>query len=299
MKNGRRKLKTSCIAYLFLSPALIIAVAFVFYPSLFVLKLSFMDWDLIKPVQEFVGWGNFSRLFAPGTEFWSAFWHTIQYGVIYIPLTIVLGLSIALALMRIEFLQGFFQTVYFFPAITSISVIAIVWSYIYNPQMGLLNSFLRVVGVPVTALPQWLNDPDLAMIALALMGVWQSLGFVVLLFVAGLRNIPTTFYDAAMVDGANQRTIFWKITLPLLSPVLFFVVFMLLINSFNVFGVVAIMTKGRPLGSTNVLLYFIYEQAFQLFDAGLASAASVTVFIIILLFVFMQMKFGEKLVFYQ
>jgi len=214
-------------------------------------------------------------------------------------MSIVLGLVLALALTRVRFLRGFFQSLYFLPSVTSIAVLSVVWSLIYNPQIGPLNKVLLAVGVPAANLPTWLNDPALAIPALAMMGVWQSMGFVTLLFIAGLKNIPGMYYDAASVDGAGRWDTFWQITFPLLSPVMFFVIFMLLINSFRVFGAVAIMTRGRPLGSTNVLLYFIYQQAFRFFDAGFASAASWVVFMIILGIVMLQTKFGERSVFYQ
>jgi len=295
----RRKLRTTFIAYALLAPALIIALVFTYYPALYVIRLGFFKWDLISPTQEFVGLANFQRLFALDSEFWSSLLRTLEYGAIYIPLSIVVGLGLAVALTRVKFLRGFFQSLYFVPSVTSIAVVSIVWSLIYNPQIGPLNRALTLLGVPAASLPQWLNDPDLAIPALAVMGVWQSMGFVTLLFIAGLRNIPTIYYDAAAVDGAKGWDVFWRITFPLLSPVFFFVIFMLLINSFRVFGAVAIMTRGRPLGSTNVLLYMIYENAFRFFDAGLASAASLVVFVIILIFVILQTKLGERSVFYQ
>lgn len=292
-------LRNTIIAYLLLAPALIISLVFTYYPSLYVIRLSFFDWDLISPEQTPVGLQNFGRLLAVGSEFWPSLFRTIEYGLVYIPLSIIIGLGLALALVRIKFLQGFFQSLFFIPSVTSIAVVSIIWSLIYNPQVGPLNRFLIMLGVPVSELPQWLNDPDLAIIALAIMGVWQSMGFITLLFIAGLRNIPKIYYDAAAVDGAKPQYVFRRITLPLLSPVFFFIVFMLIINSFRVFGAVAIMTKGRPLGATNVLLYYIYENAFKFFDAGLASAASLVVFILIMLFVYLQTKLGERSVFYQ
>jgi ABC-type sugar transport system permease subunit len=224
---------------------------------------------------------------------------TVEYALIYIPFSVVLGLFFASALNRTRFLPGLFQTLYFIPSVTSVAVVAVVWSFMYNPQIGLFNRMLAVLGVPAAALPGWLNDPSLAIPALAIMGTWNSLGFVILLFVSGLNNIPKTYYDAAAMDGAGGLYIFRKITLPLLSPVFFFVLFVLIINSFRVFGAVAIMTKGRPLGSTNVVLYYIYQQAFRFFDAGLASSASLIVFVIMLLVVIFQFKFGEQSVFYQ
>jgi multiple sugar transport system permease protein len=295
----RRKWRNTFTAYIFLAPALVIMLLFTYYPAMYVLRLSFYDWDLISPTQIPVGLSNFERLFSAGSEFWSSLLRTLEYGTIYIPVSIVLGLVLALALTRVRFLRGFFQSLYFLPSVTSIAVLSVVWSLIYNPQIGPLNKMLLALGVPSTNLPTWLNDPDLAIPALAMMGVWQSLGFVTLLFIAGLKNIPGMYYDAASVDGAGRWNTFWRITFPLLSPVMFFVVFMLLINSFRVFGAVAIMTRGRPLGSTNVLLYFIYQQAFRFFDAGFASAASWVVFMIILGVVMLQTKFGERSVFYQ
>jgi ABC-type sugar transport system permease subunit len=293
-----KKLKTTLIALVLLGPALLISLVFTYYPTLYVIRLSFFDWDLISPNQVYVGLENFQRLFSSNSEFWTSLYRTVEYGLIYISLSMSLGLCFALALNRIKFLQGFFQSLYFVPSVTSIAVVSIVWSLIYNPQ-GPLNRILLQLGIEQSRLPQWLNDPDLAIPALAVMGVWQSMGFITLLFIAGLKNIPDIYYDAAKVDGAKNWHQFRHITMPLLSPVLFFVAFMQLINSFRVFGAVAIMTKGRPLGSTNVLLYFIYENAFKFFDAGLASAASLVVFAIILAFVLLQNKLGERSVFYQ
>lgn len=297
--SSLRRARNTATAYLLLAPALVVMLVFVYYPSVYVFQLSFYDWNLISPSRAFVGLANFQRLFATTSEFWPSFMRTLEYGAIYIPLSLVLGLLLALMLTRIRVLQGFFQSLYFLPSVTSIAVLSVVWSLIYNPQIGPLNQALSLLGVPRGSLPQWLNDPDLAIPALAAMGTWQTLGFVTLLFIAGLKNIPVVYYDAASVDGANRWATFRRITLPMLSPVLYFIIFMLLINSFRVFGAVAIMTRGRPLGSTNVLLYFIYQQAFRFFDAGLASAASVSVFMIILAFVLLQTKLGERTVFYQ
>lgn len=295
----RRKWKRTLLSFGLLSPALLIMLSFTYYPAMYVLRLSFFEWDLISPTQQFVGWENYRRLFEAGSEFWPSLWRTLEYGAIYIPLTLLVSLLLALALNRIKFFRGLFQSLYFIPSVTSIAVISVVWSLIYNPQIGPLNQILEAMGVPFADLPQWLNDPSLAIPALAIMGAWQSMGFNTLLLIAGLRNIPSTYYEAAAVDGATRWKSFWSITLPMLSPVLYFVFFMLMINSFRVFGVVAIMTRGRPLGSTNVLLYFIYQQGFRYFDAGLASAASWLVFMIILAVAMLQTRLGERSVFYQ
>ncbi|NMB62100.1 MAG: sugar ABC transporter permease [Chloroflexi bacterium] len=295
----KKKWKRTLQAFLLVGPALVIALVFVYYPAAYILRLSFFEWDLISPQQTYVGLGNYETVLAHGSDFWKSLLITLKYGIMYIAFSLSIGMLLALALNRIKFMNNFFQSLFFVPSVTSISVVAVVWSLIFNPQIGPLNKILSSLGVSGTSLPQWFNDPNLALPALAVIGSWQSLGFITLLLLAGLRNIPTTYYEAAAVDGANKWKSFWKITLPLLSPVLFFVIFMLIINSFQVFGAVSIMTQGRPLGSTNVVLYYIYQQGFRFFNAGIASTASWIVFMVLLAIYMLQSKLGERNVFYQ
>jgi len=295
----KRKVKRTLQAFLLLSPALAVALIFIYYPAIYTLKLSFFDWDLISPEKVFVGTGNYHEILAFGSDFWKSVLITMKYSLIYTLASILLGMVIATALNKTKFLNRFFQSLYFIPSVTSISVISVVWSLIFNPQIGPLNQFMEKLGVPAAALPQWLNDPQLAIIVLALIGIWQSLGYTSLLLLAGLRNIPGIFYEAAAIDGADQWQILFYITIPLLSPILFFVIFMLTINSFQVFAIVSIMTQGRPLGSTNVVLYYIYQEGFRFFHAGTASAASAILFMIIFFTFMLQKKLGERNVFYQ
>ena len=295
----KKKWKRTLQAFLLVGPALVIALVFVYYPAAYILRLSFFEWDLISPQQTYVGLDNYKTVLEPGSDFWESLLITLKYGIMYIAFSLTVGMLLALALDRIKFLNNFFQSLFFVPSVTSISVVAVVWSLIFNPQIGPLNKILTGLGVSSASLPQWFNDPNLALPALAVIGSWQSLGFITLLLLAGLRNIPTTYYEAAAVDGANKWKSFWKITLPLLSPVLFFVIFMLIINSFQVFGAVSIMTQGRPLGSTNVVLYYIYQQGFRFFNAGIASTVSWIVFMVLLAIYMLQSKLGERNVFYQ
>ncbi len=295
----KKKWKRTLQAFLLVGPALVIALVFVYYPAAYILRLSFFEWDLISPQQTYVGLDNYKTVLESGSDFWESLLITLKYGIMYIAFSLTVGMLLALALDRIKFLNNFFQSLFFVPSVTSISVVAVVWSLIFNPQIGPLNKILTGLGVSSASLPQWFNDPNLALPALAVIGSWQSLGFITLLLLAGLRNIPTSYYEAAAVDGANRWKSFWKITLPLLSPVLFFVVFMLIINSFQVFGAVSIMTQGRPLGSTNVVLYYIYQQGFRFFNAGIASTASWIVFMVLLAIYMLQSKLGERNVFYQ
>lgn len=281
------------------APAFLIVLIFTYIPSVYVLGLSFFDWDLISPTATFTGLTNYARLFSRDAGFWNAFLRTLQYTVLFIPLTLCVSLFIAIRVTRAKHHASTFQTLFFIPSVTSISVIALIWSYLFNPQIGPVNSLLKSLGIPDTFLPQWLNSTTLALPTIALIGVWQNMGFMVLLFISGLNNIPRTYYEAAAIDGATRWKEFRSITWPLLGPVTYYVLFMLMINSFKVFDIVSIMTKGRPQGSTSVLLYYIYQQAFQFFDAGLSAAASWLVFLVLMGLFLVQQKLGERNVHYQ
>ena len=286
-------------AFLLILPALFIVLLFTYLPSIYVFFLSFKDWDMISPVKQDVGFANYVRLFSKDSGFTYSLGRTLLYTIIFIPATLCLSLFIATRIVRLKKNKGLFQALFFIPSITSVSVISLVWSYLFNPQIGPINAILSKLGVPESIMPQWLNSINLALPTIAIIGVWQNLGFMTLLFVSGLQNIPNTYYEAASIDGASKSTMFRKITLPLLSPVLYYVLFMLIINSFKMFDIVSIMTKGKPQGSTNVLLYYVYQRSFQFFDAGLGAAASWIIFLMLLIIFLLQQKLGEKNVHYQ
>lgn len=296
---GLSKKRQTPQALLLLLPAVAVALIFIYLPSIYVFFLSFKDWDLISPTKVGVGFKNYLRLFDPASGFFNSFSRTLLYTMLFIPGTLILSLFIAVKIVRLEKNRGIFQTLFFFPSVTSISVVSLVWSYLFNPQIGPINAILTSLGVPANQLPQWLNSITLALPSIAVIGIWQNVGFMSLLFISGLQNIPLTYYEAAQIDGAKRSTIFRRITWPLLTPVTYYVLFMLMINSFKMFDIISILTKGRPQGSTNVLLYYVYQNAFQFFDAGLAAAASWLIFLSLLGFFFLQQKLGEKSVIYQ
>lgn len=296
---GNTKKQQTWRAWLLILPAIAVVLLFTYAPSIYVFLLSFKDWDMISPVKTNVGFANYVKIFSKGSEFWNALKRTLIYSLIFIPSTLVLSLFIATRIVRLDKNKGLFQSLFFIPSVTSISVISLVWSYIFNPQIGPINAFLLNIGIPLDKIPQWLNSTKLALPTVAIIGIWQNIGFMTLLFMSGLQNIPKTYYEAAEIDGAPRGLVFRKITLPLLSPVTYYVMFMLIINSFKVFDIIAIMTKGKPQGTTSVLLYYVYQQSFQFFDAGVASAASWIIFMILLVIFFVQQKIGEKNVHYQ
>lgn len=296
---GNNKKQQTWRAWLLILPAVAVVLLFTYAPSIYVFLLSFKDWDMISPEKLNVGFANYVKIFSKGSEFWNSLFRTVLYSLMFIPATLILSLFIATRIVRLDKHKGLFQSLFFIPSVTSISVISLIWSYIFNPQMGPVNTFLSKIGIPIENIPQWLNSTRLALPTIVIIGVWQNLGFMTLLFMSGLQNIPKTYYEAADIDGAPRGLVFRKVTLPLLSPVTYYVVFMLIINSFKVFDIIAIMTKGRPQGTTSVLLYYIYQQSFQFFDAGVAAAASWILFMLLLVIFFVQQKVGEKNVHYQ
>ncbi|MFH1761957.1 MAG: sugar ABC transporter permease [bacterium] len=262
-------------------------MSFVLIPVLVSLGLAFVKWDMLTPA-EFVGLGNFAELIKD-KEFWQFLYNTAFF-MLGIPIS--MAASLILALLINQKLKGviFFRTVYFLPVVSSMVACALVWRWIYNPDFGLLNLFLRRIGI--LSLPQWLSSTFWAKPALIIMGTWQSAGYNMLLYLAALQGIPSDLYEAARVDGATWWQQFRNITLPMLSFVNFFIVIMGVINGFQAFGVQYVMTGGGPAGSTTTIVYYIYNNAFQWFKMGYASSIAWILFALVFSFTLIQWKFG-------
>ena len=286
---GMTKKKTAFWVAVFLLPNLIGFITFIVFPLLSSLAISFTNWDLISTV-EFVGIDNYKQLMTD-KEFWAAFINTITFIIGYLPMVMVFGLACALLLNRKVKFRAFFRAAYFLPVVTSWVAVSLVWKWLFNPSYGLINYFLSFAGIEGL---NWLQDENLAMPAIIITSVWKDIGFVIVLFLGGLQNISTSYYEAADIDGANSWKKFWNITLPLLTPTTFFVTIISLINSFQVFDQVMIMTEGGPGGSTNVLVQNIYNHAFRYFEMGYASAMSWILFIVIFVITSLQMKMQKR-----
>lgn len=271
-----RGLKRIFVFALFLGPSLLGVTVFLLGPIFASLGLSFASWDLLTPPQ-FVGLGNFQRL-SQDREFWAALRHTLSFLFGYIPLVMTLGLLVAVALNSHLPGRAFFRAVYFLPVVTSWVAVALVWTWLLNPAFGLVNNLLGAVGIPG---PAWLFDPRWAMPAVIFTSAWKDTGFVMTILLAGLQGIPRELYEAASIDGANGRRRLLHITLPLLVPALFFALSISLINSFQVFDQVYVMTGGGPAGATTVLVERIVKNAFSFSQMGYASAMSWVLFILI------------------
>ncbi|PIE81445.1 MAG: sugar ABC transporter permease [Chloroflexi bacterium] len=279
---------------IFLLPSLTGLLLFTVIPILASLGLTLFEWDLLT-TPDFVGLNNFKRLFAD-EDFWRALRNTLTYIIFYIPF--VMAGSLAIAIILNQKLKGlmFFRASFFIPVISAWVAIALLWKWIFNPRFGLLNFVLGLVGIEG---PAWLFDPQWAMPAVVITSVWKDLGFLMVMFLAGLQGIPHVYYEAAAIDGANKWQTFWGITLPLLSPTAFFALIISLINSFQVFDQVWIMTEGGPAGATSVLVELIVKNAFSYSRMGYASALSWVLFLLVFTVTVMQMWLQRRWVAYE
>ena len=275
--------------YLFIGPSLFGVVAFLLLPMVIVIVLSLFDWELLSS-PEFAGLDNYRRLIGDG-ETWHSLGVTVAYVLLSIPLQTVLALALALLLDRKIAGMRFYRALFVVPWMATPIVLALIWSWIFDPRDGAINSALAMAGITG---PDWLSDPAWALPAVALVSVWQYTGYNMLFFLAGLQGIPKELHDAAAIDGATSAQRFWRVTLPLLNPTMFFVMVTNMIGAFQVFDTVYAMTAGGPSHSTEVLNFRIFEIAFKQFDFGYAATLSTLLFLIIFLVTVVQVRFFGK-----
>jgi multiple sugar transport system permease protein len=281
------------VVSMFLAPSLIALVAFSLGPMLASAWVSLHEWNLIRPAK-FIGLDNFRELWHDD-DFHLALKNTLYYLVGYLPLVIVGGMGLALLLNKRIKGASLFRAMYFLPVITSWVVVSLLWKWLLNPKNGLVNTMLSWVGIDG---PGWWTSQTWAMPSVILASAWKDLGFVMVILLAGLQSIPETLYEAAAIDGASAWRRFRSVTLPLLTPSLFFVFVISMINGFQVFEQVWVMTDGGPAGSSTVVVEQIVKNTFDYGRAGYASAMSVVLFVIILLFAAVQLRLQKKWVFY-
>jgi len=281
-------------ALAFLAPTLIGLALLSAGPILATLAISLTKWDLLTP-PTFVGLDNFGALISDD-RFLKALRNTFFYTAVSVPVGLAIALGLALALNQAVRGIALVRTAYFLPVVTSTIAIALVWQWIYNADSGLLNQVLGVVGIP----PQkWLTNPTLAMPSIIAMSIWQGLGVNIIIFLAALQGIPSELLDAASVDGAGRWARFRHVTLPLLTPAIFFTGVLALIAGFQVFDQIFVLIKPRPTDATITVVYFIYENGFKFFKMGYASAASWVLFLIVALFTAIYFWSQNRWVHYQ
>lgn len=278
----------SMAAWIFILPALLGTFIFIIIPVVCSFGLSFAKWDLLNPI-EFVGFDNYSDLFSSGL-----FYKILGNTVVFALSTSVLGVIIPLILAAVlnSKIRGseFFKTAYFLPFITPMVVVGIVWTWIFDPNIGLLNQVLKIHI-------NWLYDSSFAMSALIIVSVWKLIGYNMIIFLSSFSAVSDSIFEAAKIDGAGAWDTFWRVTVPMLSPTIFFVVIITAISSFQVFDLIYLMTEGGPFDSTNVLVYSIYKNAFEYFNVGKASATAYVLFVIILALTLVQWGLRKKIVY--
>lgn len=282
------KLREETVKKIFLLPAAVGTIVFIAIPVFFSFFLSFCDWDLLSDIT-FVGFSNYKELLQ-SSEFTLILKNTFVFSLSTTIIAIIIPLVLAACLNSKIRGAEFFKTAYFLPFVTPMIVIAIVWEWIFDPNFGLLNHILKLHI-------NWLYDTKTAMLALILVSAWKLIGYNMVIFLSGFSTINQSLYEAAKIDGANPVKTFFKITLPLLSPTVFFVAIITTISSFQVFDLIYLMTQGGPLNSTNVLVYWIYKNSFEFFNIGEASAGAYILFLIIFVLTYMQWIMRKKWVF--
>jgi multiple sugar transport system permease protein len=316
-KSKKFRMLLTGLAYI--APAAVVIIVFRVVPIIAAFGVSFF-YVMMGKIVGFAGAAQYGMLLSD-SEFWNSLLNTTYFVIGTVPVSLFVSLLIAVLLNQKIKALGLYRTIYFLPVVTSMVAVAIVWKWIFHPRLGLLNSFVDAIGMnPMMwleepegifslmagriglAVPSWMAGPSLALVAIIITNLWRGLGYNIIIFLAGLQNIPNEYYEAAKIDGAGRVQTFWKITWPLISPTTFYVVIMTTIVSFQVFTLVYLMTGspvGGPLGTTKVLVYYIFEKGFESGgDMGYASCVALVLFAIVLGLTLIQRRVIEKRVHY-
>ena len=281
--------------YIVIAPALVVLAVFWIYPIFNMGYLSLYKWDLISPKMKWMGLQNYQNLFAD-PQFWQTLANTLIYTVFVVGLGVGLGLLVAVYLRAHTKTNGFLQAVIFSPYVVSLASVALLWMWIMNKDYGMLNSLLNVFGISNV---DWLGDTHVALASLILISVWKSVGYDALILVSALQGIPEHLYEAARLDNAGAWATFRKITFPMISPTVFFLVIVDVIASLKVFETIQIMTQGGPQNATNTLVFSLYQYGFQFNKVGYAAAIGVVLLVLIAIFAIVYFVLLSKRVHYK
>ncbi|XID90733.1 carbohydrate ABC transporter permease [Paenibacillaceae bacterium WGS1546] len=266
---------------LFVGPMLLGVTVLVLLPIAATLVLGFADWNFVQGWDGivWVGLDNFEKL-------WNdpAFVRSVRNNLIFllaVPVYMLISMVLAVLIDRYVYLKGFFKVSYFMPYISNIVAVAVVWQVLFQPSYGPINEMLKAIGIAHP--PMWIADPQFALYSIMMITIWISIGFNLIIYIAGLQSIPRDLYEAADIDGANAWVKFARITFPLLSPTSFFLLVTGIISSFKVFDIIAVMTQGGPIGSTSLMVWYLYDQAFNNLKIGYASSVAVMLFLFVML----------------
>ncbi|SEM22347.1 carbohydrate ABC transporter membrane protein 1, CUT1 family [Paenibacillus sp. cl141a] len=280
----------------FVSPMLIGVIILVLFPILATLVLGFADWNFVQGWDgiQWVGFQNFRQLLED-----DMFIKSVRNNILFlltVPVYMVISMTLAILIDRFVYMKGYFKVAYFMPYISNIVAVAVVWQVLFQPSYGPINEILRTLGMSNP--PKWIADPNFALISIMLISIWISIGFNLIIYIAGLQSIPKDLYEAADIDGANGWTKFRRITLPLLSPTSFFLLVTGIISTFKVFDIIAVMTQGGPIGSTTMMVWYLYDTAFVNLKVGYASSIAAVLFGFVMLITLGQWAAQKKWVNY-
>lgn len=281
--------------YVLIAPAIILVCFFSLYPLLFAIKVSFLNWDVVTDTQSFVGLDNYTNILSDPV-FAKVLKNTIVYTLFTVLFGLVLAVLIGMLLHKNTALNNLVQSVMFTPHIISFVSVTIMWMWLLDPQMGIVNYVLKMVGLNPL---KWMLSPDTSLLSIILVSIWKGLGFNAMIVIAGLQSIPKYIYEAAKLDHAGKWTTMFRITLPLLSPTLLFLFITSIIGSFSSFDIVNLMTKGGPQNSSNLFVHWIYQTGFLKFQLGKAMAGAILFLIIIGIISLANYLFFSKKVHYQ
>lgn len=291
LNTARREALT---AYLFITPLLLGFILWNFGPLIASLGLSFSDYNLLSP-PHFVGFENYAALLKDDV-FPLAFRNTMVYALVTVPLGLIVSLGLALVMNQKVKGTALFRTIFFTPSVCAVAAIALVWQWIYDSDLGLLNYFLVELGMPKY---RWLQDRSLALPAIMLMSIWQGAGYTMVIYLAGLQGVPAQLYEAAEIDGAGAWSRFRHVTLPLLTPTTFFLLIVGFIGAFQFFAESYMMTRGGPRYATMSLVYLIYLNGFSYFKMGFASAIAWVLFAVVFMLTMIQLRYSRRWVHYE
>lgn len=274
------------VGILFVAPMLLGLAVFVIYPVIATFVLSFSDWNFVTGISqiEWAGFDNFQKLL--GDE---VFLRSLINNLIFIltvPITMIIALVLAVIIDRNVYFKSYFKVAFFIPYVSSVVAVAVVWQVLFNPAEGPINQTLMSLGIENP--PTWLSDPNFALISIMIIHIWISIGFNLIIYIAGLQSISKELYESADIDGANFWEKFRHITIPMVSPTTLFLLITGIISTFKVFDIISVLTQGGPVDSTNVLVWLLYETAFEELDIGYSSAIALVLFIVVFIITIIQ-----------
>ncbi|WMJ84413.1 carbohydrate ABC transporter permease [Oscillospiraceae bacterium LTW-04] len=296
-RSLNRELKqfaSATLPYIMVAPSMIVFSVFILYPIGYMVYLSFFEWNMIGP-KTFVGLDNFIGLIGD-MEFWQVVSNSFQYTFFMVVFSVGFALPLAVYLKNKTKISSIMQSVIFTPHIVSLVSVAFIWMWLMDSDYGLLNYILKMAGISPVG---WLDSPKVALFSLILVSVWKGIGYNTIILISAMQTIPAYLYEAASLDRAKKHTVFFKITLPMISPTLFFLTLMNMISAFKVFETVNIMTQGGPMNSTNTLVYNIYQYGFNFYKIGNASAIGVVLMAIIGVCTYLYFKVLNSRVYYR